>query len=197
MQLDKDHKWNMNNFFLKMSLVYFVMLITGFMGDMIFPPWKMGDTWFFHGSHTMGFTLANLALLFAGMVLIIGLTAIGYRRMGSLNETLLLRQIMTGLFFSILSISFFLGSIYILSKKITVDNDRLTYFSLLERKVVLWSDVNSFRGNFVAGSKLGFGRGEYGWFEFITREGETIDFSLRFMQGVNRLESVIQQRLAQ
>ena len=187
----------MNKFFLIAVLIYSVMLITGFMGDVIFTPFgKIGDMWVFRGSRTMGLTLANLAILFAGTILLIGLTAISRKQQGTLTVELLVRQMVIGLLFTVFLISSFAGSVYILSKRITADNSQLTYYSLLERKEVPWSEVKDFRGNFVAGSKFGLGKGEYGWIEFTTQEGKVIHFSLRFMGGVNQLKRVIEQRLA-
>lgn len=182
---------------LRVLVFYIILLIAGFVSDAVFPTFevKKGAT-IFHGSRSIGLTLMNLSLLFLVSVLVIVLLSASQKREGSLNNGLLWRRLFFGLIFIFLLVGSFFGSIYVLSKKVVVDEERIVYYSLIERKEVQWLEVEKMDGNFVPGSRLGLkGRGNYAWVEFITTNGESVHFSLRFIRGISELETMIKQKM--
>lgn len=175
--------------------VYLLMLAAGFMSDTFLPAFgREENVYTFHGSYTIGFTLANMALFLAAALLLIILVSINRMQTGSLSIEIIIRRILVAVILVLLLGGSLAGSIYILSKKILVSSEKITYYSLIETNEVHWSDIEKIEGNFVAGSRLGLGeRGDYAWVDFTTRKGEIIHFSLRFIQGVSQLETVIHQ----
>lgn len=184
---------------LSVLVFYILLLIAGFVSDAVFPTFevKRGSI-IFHGSLTSGLTLMNLSLLFLVIILVMVLVSASQKHEGSLSNGLLWRRLFLGLIFIFLFAGSFFGSIYVLSKKIVVDEEGIVYYSLIERKEVQWLDVERMHGNFVPGSRLGLeGRGNYAWVDFITANGETVHFSLRFMRGISELEKIILQKVDQ
>jgi hypothetical protein len=182
---------------LKVLVFYIILLIAGFISDAVFPTFevKKGAT-IFHGSLSIGLTLMNLSLLFLVIFLVIVLVSASQKREGSLNNGLLWRRLFFGLIFIFLFAGSFFGSIYVLSKKIVIDEERIVYYSLIERKEMRWLEVERMDGNFVPGNRLGLkGRGNYAWVDFITTNGESVHFSLRFMRGISELETMIKQKI--
>jgi small-conductance mechanosensitive channel len=176
---------------------YTLILIVGFMGDIIFPAFeadKEGVT--FHGSRTIGLTLTNLSLLFLVIIVFIGLASASQKREGALSNELLWRRLLVGSALVMLFVGSLFASIYVLSKKIAVTKKGILYHSLVETKELQWSEVERTNGNFVPGSRLGLeGRGSYAWVDFITTNGETVHYSLRFMRGISELERIIVQEV--
>jgi len=176
---------------------YIFMLITGFLSDAMFPAFvvKNGSI-IFHGSFSIGLTLMNLSLLFLAIIMLIALVSVSQGHEGSLTKKLLWRRLFVGSILILLFAGTFFGSIYVLSKKIVVSEEKILYYSLIERKEVQWSEVKRMDGNFVPGSRLGLrGRGNYAWVDFTTINGETIHLPLRFMTGISQLEKIIMQNL--
>lgn len=178
---------------------YMLLLIAGFASDAVFPTFEVKkEAIIFRGSLSIGLTLMNLSLLFLVIILVIVLVSASQKREGSLSNGLLWRRLFLSLILIFLFAGSFLGSIYVLSKKIVVDNEGIVYYSLIERKEVRWLDVEKMEGNFVPSSRLGLkGEGNYAWVNFITTRGETVHFSLRFTRGISELEKIIVQKVDQ
>ncbi len=182
---------------LSVLVFYMLLLISGFVSDAVFPTFEVKrGAIIFHGSLSIGLTLMNLSLLFLVIILVIVLVSASQKREGSLSNRLLWRRLFLGLILIFLFAGSFFGSIYVLSKKIVVDEEGIVYYSLIERKEVQWSEVERMEGNFVPGSRLGLkGKGNYAWVDLITTDGESVHFSLRFMRGISELETIIMQKL--
>ena len=178
-------------------LLFVVLLLFGFIADGVFPAYSLqGSTYVFHGSYTIAFILLDIAFLFAALLLLVFLISSTQARTGGLSSSLVLRRAFVGIVFGIILAGTLFPSIYVFTKHIVVSQVSISYASLFERKEVLWSQVTRINGNFVAGSRMGLlGRGDYAWVEFDTRDREPVIFSLRFMQGVTKLEQVIHQML--
>jgi hypothetical protein len=173
-----------------------VLLIAGFLSDVFLPPFEERESdVIFCGSYTVGFTLANVSLLFLAILLFIVLVSVSQSHIGPLNTDLLIRRLLVGLVLMLLLAGSTFGSIYVLTKKIIVSDEKFQYFSLVERKEVPWSDIKSIDGNFV-GNRLGFGKQDYAWVDFTLKNGEIVHLSLRFVRGLSYLEQVIQKKLA-
>lgn len=182
---------------LSVLVFYILLLIAGFVSDAVFPTFEVKKAAIiFHGSPSIGLTLMNLSLLFLAIILVIVLVSASQKREGSLSNGLLWRRLFLGLILIFLFVGTFFGSIYVLSKRIVVDEEGIVYYSLIERREVQWLEVERMEGNFVPGSRLGLkGRGNYAWVDFITTNGETVHFSLRFMRGISELETIIVQKV--
>jgi len=178
-------------------ILYTLMLVAGFMGDIIFPVFKVDkERIIFHGSLTIGLTLANLSLLFLAITVFIGLASASQRHERAVNNELLWRRLVIGFVLAMMFVGSLLGSVYVLSKKVVVIERSISYRSLIERKEVQWAEVRRIDGNFVPGSRLGLkGRDNYAWVDFITIDGELVHFSLRFMRGISELERTIVQKV--
>ena len=178
-------------------LIYTIMLVAGFMGDVIFPAFKIKEERIiFHGSLTIGLTLANISLLFLAIVVLIGLAYASQRHDRALSNELLWRRLVIGSVLAMMFVGSLLGSVYVLSKKVVVTERSILYHSLIERKEVKWEEVRHVNGNFVPGSRLGLkGRGSYAWVDLITIDRELVHFSLRFMRGISELEKTIAQKV--
>lgn len=183
---------------LSVLVFYILLLIAGFVSDAVFPAFEVKQgAIIFHGSLGIGLTLMNLSLLFSVIILVIVLVSASQKREGSLSNGLLWRRLFLSLILIFLFAGSFFGSIYVLSKKIVVDEESIMYYSLIERKEVQWLEIERMDGNFVPGSRLGLkGRGNYAWVDFITTNGETVHFSLRFIRGISELQTMIVQKLA-
>jgi hypothetical protein len=179
-------------------LLYVVLLILGLASDLILPAMhKTGTVVSFHCSRSIAFTLANLALLFATICLVIAWASLSRRHRRSMAKPLLVRRVLSGLVAFLLFAAASVGSVYVATKRIVVDDEKIQYHSLFETKAVRWSRIRRVDANFVPTSRLGLaGASTYAWVEFETIDGEIIRFSLRFVRASRELERIIQEKTA-
>ena len=184
---------------LSILVFYIFLLVVGFVSDAVFPTFESRNgAIVFHGSLCIGVTLMNLSLLFLAVMVVMVLVSVSQKREALLSNELLWRRLCVGLILVFLFAGSLSASLYILSKKILIHEAGIVYYSLLERKELQWSKIERMNGNFVPGSRLGLrGRGNYAWVDFITTNGETVHFSLRFMRGISEFERVIAQKLTE
>lgn len=188
-----------NKLFIIALGIYAIALMVGYGADLIFPGHRVVDgSTVFYSSLTGGLTLLNLAVAFTATTILIGVALVRQAGHPSTDQGLLWRRLMIGGLFLMISVTLFVGASYVLSKRIIVDRESISYRSLIERREVQWSDVQSVNGNFVPGSRLGLeGTNRYAWVELITADGETVRFSLRFMRAIQEIQDVITERVEQ
>jgi MFS family permease len=179
-------------------LFYVILLTLGLASDLAVPAiHKTGTVVSFYCYRSIAFTLANLALLFAAICLVIAWASLSRRHGRSMAKPLLVRRVLSGAVAFLLCAAASLGSVYVATKRIVVDDEKIQYHSLFETKAVRWSRVRRVDANFVPTSRLGLaGASSYAWVEFHTIDGETVRFSLRFVRASRELERLIQEKTA-
>lgn len=107
-----------------------------------------------------------------------------------------LRLLVSLLLPSVFFVFFGFDALYMMSKRIDVSNQTLTYTTLLDHKQVAWQDVSQVSANFTLTSRLGFfaGRGAYAWMDLIKQNGEIVHLSLRFLENTNQLQYFVRQK---
>jgi len=165
-----------NRLFFSILAMYTVALIAGLGADLFFPGYKVFDgTTVFYGSLTAGLTLFNLTISFGGTTVLIGMSRVRQARERPADKGLLWRRMIIGPLCLVISLALCLGTTYMLSRRVVVEDEGIRYRYFIEAQEVRWKDIRSMNGNFVPGGRLGLkGRNRYAWVAFVTNDGETV-----------------------
>ena len=171
-------------------------IIAGLGADLIFTGYRISDaSTVFYGSLTAALTLLNLSIPFGAITVLIGMALVRQAGERLLDKGLLWRRLIIGPQCLVISAALCLGATHILSKRVIVKDETIRQRSLFQTKELRWKDVRSMNGNFVPGGRLGLkGRSRHAWAAFVTKDGETVYSSLRFIRAVHEIQDVIVER---
>ena len=145
----------------------------------------------FRSSYSLASALLVVALLFTLLVVFLEVITRSQRRDKSLTKNLLLRRIVVGLVLILLIGLLVFSSAYLLTKRLVLTPDEIQLATLCGKESLSWDEIQSVRGNFVSGTKISPVREQTAWLEIQLVGGETENWDLRFLRGVNRLPSVL------